>query len=136
MADIKQVLLDLDKFKDRSKVVSQLMRRAAFVIMSDVVQGSPVDTGRFQSSWFVGIGEPNRTVGDVREGPGNASGESLGRLSALTPATVKGDRPIIISNNLPYAEELANGHSTKAPSGWVDAAAMRAENELSKIRVL
>ena len=25
-----------------------------------------------------------------------------------------------ISNSLPYAEALANGHSTQAPAGWVD----------------
>lgn len=131
MGDVNKFVSDMDAFKRQTQsVVGKVVRRAAFVAMNHLVQGSPVDTGRFQSSWFVGIGEPNRSVAVERTSSGKASEESLARLSALTPATVTGRERVIISNNLPYAESLANGSSTQAPSGWIDAVAMAVKGEL------
>lgn len=156
MANVRQFNLDLKKFGDgQFKLIGQLQRRAAFVVMKDLVQGSPVDTGRFRGSWMVGIGVPNRAVisdkmigergsyGEgkrqrdkrVRQNTRLTSPESMARLALLTPETVNGREPIIISNNLPYAVPLADGHSKQAPSGWVQAAVARAKRELDVVKV-
>lgn len=156
MAEVRQFVLDLKNFgKNIPKVVSALQRRAALRIMTDLVKGSPVDTGRFRGSWFVGIGTPDRSVlsekmsgkkapaGEtfkqgLRRQAKNArltGAESMARLALLTPETVKGDQDIIISNNLPYAERLAKGWSYQAPRGWVKAAVARAARELNVVKV-
>lgn len=137
MGSVRQFTISLEKFGwNIEKVVGQLQRRGAFVIMSDVVKGSPVDTGRFRASWVIGVGVKNEGVAE--KGPRSAVSartESLLRLRALTPATVTGKAPVIISNNLPYATRLADGHSTQAPSGWVEAAVARAQRELEVVNV-
>lgn len=157
MGNVRQFSIELDAFgKNQMKVLSQLLRRGAFMIMSDLVKGSPVDTGRFRGSWFVGIGHADRSViSDKMIGAGGSAGEtrkqkerrqrkntrltspeSMSRLALLTPETVTGRDPIILSNNLPYGEALANGHSKQAPKGWITAAVARAARELNVIKVV
>ena len=157
MADVKQFNVSLDVFgKNQHKVLSQMIRRSAFLIMGDLVKGSPVDTGRFRGSWFVGIGHADRSViSDKMIGAGGSaretrrqkerrqrkntrltSPESLSRLALLTPETVTGKDPVIISNNLPYGEALANGSSKQAPKGWIRAAVARAARELNVVKVV
>ena len=156
MADVRQFNLDLKVFGEgQFKKIGQLQRRAAFLIMGDLVKGSPVDTGRFRGSWMVGIGVPDRRVisdkmigergryGEtkrqkdkrVRGNTRLTSPESMSRLALLTPETVNGKDPIIISNNLPYGPALADGHSKQAPSGWIQAAVARAKRELDVVKV-
>ena len=154
MADIRQFSLEIDNFvAGVPQKMSKLLRRTAFSIMRDLVMGSPVDTGRFRASWFIGIGRPDRRVMPPRAQIGrqrtsnaalnsfirlgNSSGaESLDRLSVLSPQTVTGHQPIIISNNLPYGPALADGHSGQAPRGWIDAAVSKADREIKAMRDL
>lgn len=97
--------------------LEKLLRFAVLETDSLVKQASPVDTGRFRASWQVG--ENAALGGQVPEGsypsapPLTRIGyqrETLGNLYS-------------VHNNLPYAEPLANGHSTQAPRGWVDGIA-------------
>jgi hypothetical protein len=146
MGDVKQVGLDLSKFSQNvPKLMSQLLRRAALEMMGDLVKGSPADTGRFKSSWFVGVGVPNRSVTPERP-PGTTSmaqthgkltgGESsMAHVKELSPATVSGFEPIILSNNLPYGESLANGHSQQAPRGWITAAVQRVQRVINVVKL-
>jgi len=134
MGDVRKFKYDLSKFgASVPAVMSQLIRRGALIIMGDLVKGSPVDTGRFRASWFVGIGTPNREVGPERNGPGGAAEESLARLTALTPENVTGKDPVYISNNLAYGPSLADGSSKQAPSGWIAAAVDRAQREIDAV---
>ena len=136
MADLKRFLVELDAFdKDTNKVLSQLTRRATFSVMGDVVAGSPVRTGRFRASWFVGVGQPVRAVAPPRQQPAGAAAESLARLVEIRPETVTGFDPVYITNNLPYASRLAAGSSTQAPNGWVDQAVSRAAQEIQLVKV-
>lgn len=156
MANVRQFNLSLDTFgKQQPKILSALMRRGAFLMLRDLVQGSPVDTGRFRGSWFVGIGQADRSViSDKMIGAGGGAREtdkqrnkrqrknarltgveSMSRLGLLTPETVTGKEPIILSNNLPYGQALADGSSTQAPKGWIRAAVTRAALELNVVKV-
>ena len=137
MGDAKQFQLDLKKFGNGTqKTLSALVRRASLLVMGDLIKGSPVDTGRFQASWFVGVGAPNRTVGRARAKESGAKEESRSRLKELTPETVSGYQPVFISNNLAYGPSLANGSSGQAASGWIDAAVLRAEREINAVKVI
>ncbi len=156
MANVAKFNTSLQKFgQDIPKIVGQLQRRAALSIMSDLIKGSPVDTGRFRGSWMVGIGVADRAkLSEKRAGArGRANeskrkkakrlntnsrelgGDSMSRVALLTPSTVTGKDPIIISNNLPYGQRLAEGSSKQAPSGWIDAAVQRAARVMNKVKI-
>ena len=67
---------------------------------SKLSAGSPVDTGRLASSWFVGKDNPDRSTTPERDEPGAVTIE---RYSGKI--TFDGDW--WVSNNLPYAERAA-----------------------------
>ena len=89
---------------------------------------SPVKTGRFRMSWAV-----------WQDTPGNYDADPDGEWPALTegkyasaPNSPEGGPPkkmnygkekmnshYYISNSLPYAEPIAEGHSGQAPAGWI-----------------
>jgi hypothetical protein len=136
MADVNRFIVELNAYAEETKtLLSQLTRRAVFLVMSDVVAGSPVRTGRFRASWFVGVGQPVRAVAAPRTQPAGAEAESLARLVEIRPETVTGFDPVYITNNLPYASRLAAGSSTQAPNGWVDQAVSRAAQEIQTVKV-
>jgi len=77
---------------------------------------SPVDTGRFRSSWAIGENEIGNYDAGEKENP--------------VPVTLNyrlGEEKITnvynVHNSLPYARPLANGSSKQAKAGWVDLVA-------------
>jgi hypothetical protein len=136
MAELKRFLVELDAFDtDTKTLLSELTLRAVFLVMGDVVAGSPVRTGRFRASWFVGVGQPVRAVAAPRQQPAGSEAESVARLVEIRPETVTGFDPVYITNNLPYASRLAEGSSKQAPNGWVDQAVSRAAQEIQTVKV-
>jgi hypothetical protein len=93
---------------------------------------SPVDTGRFRASWQVG--ENAAPGGIAPEGQfdtgktfktskrGRSTQEVL-PIQRLGYGQERVGNYYSVHNNLPYAEPLAQGHSPKAPAGWVDRTA-------------
>lgn len=72
---------------------------------------SPVDTGRYRAAWNIGIMQPDPSVPakGKRVQPKAAPYARLNRLPKF---------PVVyITNNLPYAQALEDGHSGQAPSG-------------------
>ena len=59
---------------------------------------SPVDTGRFRSSWFASEGSPNRAEAPVEADSPNDDANRL---------RIRGDRTYYLSNSLPYAQAIA-----------------------------
>lgn len=97
-------------------------RRIGLKILRALTVVSPVDTGRFKANWVVGI--KKRVFATTEEtdkggGPTFAKGEK--RL-----ARKRLGEKIHISNNLPYAGLLNDGHSGQAPANFVQAAITRA----------
>jgi hypothetical protein len=88
-------------------------RIIAMALLGEIIQRSPVDTGRFRGNTTVSIGAPVFSNTDNLDKGGSGTikaGQSV--LAGLKPYTI-----IYIQNNLPYAEKLENGHSKQAPSG-------------------
>lgn len=115
-------------------------RRAALGIFSNVIEKSPVDTGRFKGNWQCAISA-------VPAGETNTPDKSpLGDVG--TVAIVRADQTMLdfklgdviyFVNNLNYSLSLEYGHSKQAPSGMVrlsigewNTAVAKAVSELPK----
>lgn len=100
------------------KEVSKRIRTIALALLNEVIERSPVDTGRFRGSHIVSIGQPVYAVTTELDPTGSGSlSRGKAALSGLEPYTA-----VFIQTNLPYAERLENGHSKKAPDGIYDLA--------------
>ncbi len=93
----------------------QLLRVTVLETDSRLKQESPVDTGRFRLSWAISEqGTPGYDAGP------QASPSGITPPRRLDYQVERAGNVYHIHNNLPYAERLANGWSTKAPAGWTD----------------
>jgi len=106
--------------------MNQLMRVVVLETDQQVKSQSPVDTGRFRSSWAIG----ENTTGNYDAGTGG----SLAPVGInYTPGTERVGNTYHVHNSLPYAEPLANGHSKQAPAGWVDIIARQVTNRARQL---
>lgn len=83
-----------------------------------IVEKSPVDTGRFRGNWNASIGSADASTTETVDKSGGATNaRAAGVISGYSgydslPA-------IYITNGLPYAVRLEDGHSKQAPGGMV-----------------
>jgi len=110
----------------------------AFAILRNLVFASPVGDpeswqnpdsappgyvgGHFRRNWIVSLGGFNTTV---LAGAGEPVAGTLARGKAQTDNWAKTGRvnpELVIQNNVPYAERLAQGHSEQADPGWIEEA--------------
>jgi len=106
--------------------MNQLLRVVVLETDQQVKSQSPVDTGRFRSSWAIG----ENATGNYDAGTG-------GPLSPVrinyAPGTERVGNTYHVHNSLIYAERLANGHSTQAPEGWIDIVAAQMANRARQL---
>ena len=103
--------------------VEYVLTKVGLEMHDEIVEKTPVDTGRAQASW-------NFTVDSVREEskppgkyPSAKSDAKKGRdaeSKKVTPAST-----VYITNNLPYILPLEHGHSGQAPNGMVSTTVAR-----------
>lgn len=102
----------------QKKVIENLektIRAVALVVDAELVNTTPVDTGRARSNWLPSLNVPDlRTV-------------EPGGKPAVGPVadSFRIDDTILITNNLPYIRRLNEGSSLQAPAGFVEAAIAR-----------
>lgn len=96
--------------------VQKVARESAMEILRNLVFTSPIDTGRFINNWLVGIGHK-----DTRTFKGKNRTDPIYRGEKVLFRHT-GFKDIWISNNLPYAVPLNNGHSGQAPANFVERA--------------
>jgi hypothetical protein len=95
---------------------------------AQLIQMSPVDTGRFRNNWYLSIGySPNVATNTGADKSGSAA---LTRIANGLGSAKLGDL-IWITNNLPYATRLEYGYSKQAPAGMVRISAARFQQYLS-----
>lgn len=83
---------------------------------------SPVDSGRFRASWRISEGEIDASVNTEADTTPQQYNEEI-----------KAGKDYYLTNSLPYAQRLANGHSKQAPSGWVELIAMGIESRINQV---
>jgi hypothetical protein len=102
--------------------MNQLLRVVVLETDQQVKTQSPVDTGRFRSSWAIG----ENATGNYDAGTGG----SLAPVGInYTPGTERIGNTYHVHNSLPYAERLAyQNWSKQAAAGWVDIIARQMTN--------
>ena len=106
----------------------------AFAILRNLIFGSPVGNptlwagppppgyvgGTFRRNWQVSLGGFNESIIEDQDEVGATT-------AAAGKAVIEGWKSqrrlkvnIVIQNNMPYANRLAQGWSRQAPAGWVD----------------
>lgn len=88
--------------------VSQVIRKACLDLWSNIVESTPVDTGRAKANWSISTEQSSEVYEAGREYNPHFSFDYNDNLPV-----------IYIYNNLEYIEALEDGHSQQAPSGMV-----------------
>lgn len=92
--------------------VQAVVRRTALELQAQMIQKSPVDTGRFKGNWQAGTGTANGSTGD------EANSDALARAAVVLQGWKPG-QTIYLTNSMPYATRLEFGWSQQAPAGMV-----------------
>lgn len=81
--------------------IEKALRTTSLRVFGQVVSVSPVDTGRFRSSWQVAVDTPN-----LETRPGGKSGSPSPEPPQVIQGNVEYDSTIYISNNTEYGAIL------------------------------
>jgi hypothetical protein len=102
----------LRRVGDKAELVT---RKTIIEIFVQLVQKSPVDTGRFRANWVVGNGAINAFTTTATDKGGS------GAIANASAAIMNGriGQTFYLTNSLPYAGPLEYGHSKQAPTGMV-----------------
>ena len=120
--------------------------------LKNIIEGTPVDTGRARNNWFLSVGTPN-TSSTTNNSNGLISNRQLSRM----PKEVIGKK-IYFTNNLPYVGVLeyggfsspvqrgsyikrtrsyqklsSEGFSKQAPAGWVRISLIKMTNKIRSL---
>ena len=95
----------------------RILREISFAGEVRIKRDMPVDTGRARASW----GHWDSSANSPDSTPADAHYEETD--AGLT---------IVQGSNVPYIEQLNEGHSQQAPAGFVDDAWLKMEVELQK----
>jgi hypothetical protein len=127
-SNIHEFEMGLKEFADSIPEQVGVIHRAAMLEgLKGVVQMSPVKTGRFRANWQTTVDTP--AVGDLEETANIAEARGAPVIAAIQPYSVSW-----ITNNLPYAEALENGHSSQAPAGMLNVTFQRLKGWIGRQR--
>lgn len=118
---------DIAKFAAKTEQNLDQVRRGVFLqIASDVINRTPVDTGRARGNWQATINAPAR-------GTTTSASQSAAIVQAQAIAqNAKGDQALYLTNNLPYIRRLEFGYSNQAPQGMLRLAVQNFRAALAK----
>lgn len=107
---------DIRRFTDKAeKDTDKVVRAITFGLFREVIQRTPVDTGRLKGNWQATQGAPAYGTDTTTDKDGNTTitrmAAGIGGWGSVT----------YLANNLPYAQRIEfDGHSSvKAPAGMV-----------------
>ena len=120
--DFRKFEKDTTRFVKRieGEEVGKRVRIITLDLFRRLRQLAPVDTGRYRAAWNIGIEQPDRSVPP----PGSrvkAGAAPFSALKSLKPFPV-----VYLTNSLPYAKRLEDGHSGQAPTGVLREALVQA----------
>ena len=95
-----------------TKLVNTAQRANAFAAVSELVNVTPVDTGRARSAWSL---NNNKVLIDNESGSPNANATIL-----LGPVPNDRIETLYITNGTPYIQNLNAGSSLQAPPRFVE----------------
>lgn len=102
-------------------LAEQAVRKIVLTMFSEVIQMSPVDTGRFRGNWQTAVGTAPTGIVELLDKDGAVV---IAKVQGEVDGLKVGDT-IFMVNNLPYAIPLEEGHSQQAPAGMVGLTVQR-----------
>lgn len=138
---LRKVKADLDLVKEGRDILNKDLKGVYFAGLKNIVESTPVDSGRARNNWFLSVGTPHLTSSARGD-----SGTGAGSISSITSEIPKSvlDKKLYFTNNLPYIATLeyggypknvkkgsydkdsksyvklsSGGFSLQAPDGWV-----------------
>lgn len=105
---------DVRRFAQKSnRSIERIVRETELELYRSVIYDTPVDTGRLRDNWFLSHGVESTEATDDA-GRNALAAVETGLVAMPFP------RKSYLTNNLPYAIPIEEGHSTvKAPQGMV-----------------
>jgi hypothetical protein len=89
---------------------------------ANLTEDTPVDTGHASNNWVPSLDSPFEDVDGSEEAPSrSAQAAGIAAVAAYELPQVG-----YVANNVPYIGRLNEGSSSQAPSGFVEAAVLRA----------
>lgn len=97
--------IDISKFVKKAEGnADKVVREICLNLLSDIVYGTPVDSGRAKANWFTSIGTASNKTIEFEGGKSPAESLAIGRAM---PDIAKATGSVFwISNNLPYIYRL------------------------------
>lgn len=129
MASLADLAAQFDELADSlpQAVTVNVSVQCVEIILTDLLQVTPVDTSKALSNWQVTLNAP-ATESIPAWYPGeNGSTAVVSREAALQAAKIvleakKAGEAVYITNCLPYIDALNSGSSTQEPAGFVERA--------------
>ena len=129
-SQVNTVMAELEGFTSKEIIALTFDVSAALVI------DTPKDTSWAANNWIPQIGSPYReTVGDPTNPTAGVSTRSSA-LSAIASGYNFKKGSIFVSNNVSYIQPLNEGHSDKAPIGFVQMAVLRSVDRAKRLRLV
>lgn len=118
-------------FAEKTKVKAELVvKQIGFDLYGRIIAATPVDTGRARSAWNIALNRADLSIpGIPASPPAGMNSDQSAQLTGVFTVFKFGDT-IYITNNLPYAEPLENGHSHQAPAGMARTSLLATEANL------
>jgi hypothetical protein len=115
----------------------------ASAVATELVESTPVDTGRAISNWDASLGpkvavyRPAAVPGEKGSTRSGSVAEALGRMLRAITAYKSGTSggSINITNAAPYIERLNAGSSSQAPAGFIESAIQRGRAAIRNVRI-
>jgi len=114
-----QFEVQLKDFADSLDIKLEIVvKKIVMDLMTDIIVNTPVDQGTLRQSWRVASEKADLSVSDILEEP-----MPVAQVLAVFAAGVEevdGTKLVVLSNNLPYATAIEEGHGVNnAPGGMV-----------------
>lgn len=131
---IDQFAKKMEKFaKGIDPTVTGIVQRTTLSVAEELIQDTPVDTGKARSNWQVSLpGELSPVIGPHSPGRHLGKKEQLNKQIALLLAKIKiysvlkNAKSLSIQNNVDYIRDLNEiPSSQQSPAGFVERAIVR-----------
>lgn len=127
MKDISEAPADIEiDAKKLEANVHEILQQVSRAIHAELVDLTPVDTGRARSNWIVTQNEPaNFGILPYHPGFQLGRGETANKTAAIMQGIVATNdvsarTQVWITNNVIYIGELNDGYSRQTPAGFVE----------------
>lgn len=113
------------------------VKEVSKAVVAEVVDATPVDTGRARSNWQVSLDSPNEIViqpyaPGMRLGRGETSNKNASIAQANSVINLRRSREkLIIQNNVPYINKLNSGSSQQNPEPFVYVSVLKGIRSLN-----